>query len=402
MSNQKRKDHRDTIRRHLTQEVLKERKQKARRRKAEFERRGPRERDWSSYALEPEQEAPAFEPMKTRAAGEPPIAALARAPDGERADAAEAPEAPGPRAQVIGLGPGRALLRVDGLELEAQLAGEIARVQQSAISVGDRVRYRQRERALPLVEQVLPRRTTLSRPDPSDARRERVIAANIDLAVVVLAARSPRLRPRLIDRYRVAIEHGGAQALVCITKMDLVALDGERDEIEQLLAGHRARGLCCLTSSTESGEGLEELREQLAGRTSVFVGQSGTGKSSLVNALAAGGPRASPQAVGRVRTGDGKGRHTTTSSSLRELEGGIRVIDTPGIRGFGLWGVGPEELARAFPELARLAGDCRYSDCTHVVEPHCAVRAALEGGRLEPAHFEAFVRLRDSLEPEQA
>ncbi|MFT5154313.1 MAG: ribosome biogenesis GTPase [Planctomycetota bacterium] len=464
MTNQKRKDHQETIKRHLDFEESKTRKQRSKQRKTEIEGRGPRENDWKQYVDADDDELPEqLQRMKsqrdvasiatpragaTDSSGGKESSAVSDAADAKGDTAGDAIPI-GELALVVGLSSGRALLWQHKQEFEGQLHQSIATSQQTSISVGDYVHIQQRDNALPIVARVAPRRTRLSRQDPADARRERVIAANIDIAVVVLAARQPRLRARLIDRYRLAIEHGGAEALICITKMDLLEDEDGRAEIEELLDTHRRQGLQCLTTSAEDGEGLEQLSAALLDKTVVFVGQSGTGKSSLVNALDADPAaedrglldeaRTSPesslseapfvsaesgepqpatdpgevanaaddtvsglQEVGRVRSGDGKGRHTTTSSSLIELACGLRLIDTPGIRGFGLWGIGLEELKGAFPDVARCAQSCRYNDCSHMVEPGCAVRAAVESGELEESRFDAYSRLHQSLNAGEA
>ena len=147
--------------------------------------------------------------------------------------------------------------------------------------------------------------------------------------------------------------------------------------------------LVLFAASASSGTGLEELCAHLAGKTCVFVGHSGVGKSSLLNAIDPEGERS----VGDVRTYDGRGRHTTTSSSLRPLGDGTRVIDTPGIRGFGLEHLDPAQVREGFPDLAAFARECGFRDCSHVHEPDCAVRDAVEDGRLSAARYGSYLRV---------
>jgi ribosome biogenesis GTPase len=156
---------------------------------------------------------------------------------------------------------------------------------------------------------------------------------------------------------------GGAQPLLCVNKIEL---RGEADDLSTLDV-HRGLGLHVITTSCATGEGLDELRGAIRARTCVFAGHSGVGKSSLINALF-------PELA--IATGEvgKKGRHTTTSSCLHEEPDGTRVIDTPGIREFGLWRIGPRELPHYFPEFAPIAAGCRYRDCTHTHEPQCAVK----------------------------
>lgn len=290
---------------------------------------------------------------------------------------------------VIGVGRGTCEVQVPGEPAcMAQLAGDIARVQQSALAVGDEVLLQDRPGAPPLVAEVRPRRSTLSRPDPMDPHIERAIVANVDVVVIVCSAKNPAFKPRLIDRYMVAIERGGARPLVAVNKADLVP-ERRRPELDAQLQVYRDIGVPVFLTSISTGEGLGPLQQALAGQTAAFVGHSGVGKSSLLNALA-GGQAAD---VGRVRTSDGKGRHTTTHSALFQLPDGTRIIDTPGIRAFGLHGMSRDELRHSFPEFDGLR--CRYGDCLHdrEPEPDCAVKRAVAGGGVNPARYDTYLRL---------
>lgn len=220
------------------------------------------------------------------------------------------------------------------------------------------------------------RRTVLSRPDPGGGREERVLAANVDLGIVVASAASPPFRPGLVDRIVVAIERGGVEPLLCLNKADLGTAD---------LSDWEAAGIATMRVSATTGEGMDELRRAVQGRTCVLTGHSGVGKSSLVNALCP---------LLQVRTSDvgRKGRHTTTASCLHDGPGGSRIIDTPGIREFGLYKVSPAELRLYFPEFAAYARLCRFRDCTHTHEPDCAVRLAA------PARYRRYLRLLGTLE----
>ncbi len=269
----------------------------------------------------------------------------------------------------------------DGSTVEAELPEHIRVVQRTVLAVGDRATIDSENRVL----EVLPRRTSLSRPDPGNVHVERAIAANVDCVVIVAALESPPLRPGLIDRYLVAIERGGARAVICVNKVDLVDADARSTKLA-VLDDHRALGYPVVTVSAQTGEGLDEVREELAGSLAVFVGHSGVGKSSLLNALA-------PQLA--LLTGDvtryaGKGRHTTTSSTLHDLGGGTRIIDTPGIRSFGLHKLSAVELATYFPEIQELGQRCRFRDCTHREEPKCAVRDGAASGVLSERRYSVY------------
>ena len=232
------------------------------------------------------------------------------------------------RGVVTGIAAGVCTALLDGVEVTAVLPRDLAGRQQSDLAVGDDVLL-ERQGEGHRVTAVLARRSLLARADPHVAQRRRAIAANVDLVVVVVAAEAPPLHPRLIDRYLVAVEQSGAQPVLVVNKIDLPG-EERRHELLARLQPYRSLGMPVLPCSAERGEGIEGLRAALAGHTCVFVGQSGVGKSSLLNAL--DGEAAAP--IGAVRDGDGRGRHTTTVSALYELPGGIRVIDTPGIRRF--------------------------------------------------------------------
>ncbi len=240
-----------------------------------------------------------------------------------------------------------------------------------------------------IVRGVAPRRTRLSRPGGVHARiGEQVLAANADVLVVVAAAADPPFRPGLVDRFLIAAQIGGVTPLLCINKIDLV------DETPTALSIYRELGIDVTLTSCETGTGLDALRDRLRGKLAVLSGHSGVGKSSLLNAL-------DPDMTIHtqpVSESSQRGRHTTTGGRLYELEGGIRVIDTPGIRALGLWQVGPEEVAWFFPEIGDAARGCKFRDCTHMHEPGCAVQAAVEDGAIHRARFDSYLRIRASLE----
>jgi ribosome biogenesis GTPase len=236
---------------------------------------------------------------------------------------------------------------------------------------------------------VLPRHSELSRKRAfEDSSESQVLGANLDVVGVVVPVDRPLTHNRL-ERTLVAAWDSGARPLVIITKADLA--DVADDVVGQV--GQQAAGVDVVTTSAEHGDGLDELLAQLPpGGTLVLLGPSGAGKSTLINALVG----FEAQQTGEVRAGDGKGRHTTTARELVPLPGGAVLMDTPGVRGFGLFDAddGMEEM---FGDLEELFGRCRFSDCAHNREPGCAVRAALADGSLEDRRWASYLKLQREL-----
>ena len=262
------------------------------------------------------------------------------------------------------------------------------------VVVGDGVWIEGAPGPAPQIVALEPRRSLLARAAGADWTGRpigRPIAANVDVGVVVAALREPALRPGLVERLLVALAAGGIEPLVALAKADLVPEGTQRTAALATLASLSAAEAAHVFVSARTGEGLDALRARLAGRTCVLVGHSGVGKSSLLNALVP----AAARPTGAVRAFDGKGRHTTASSELVELPDGTRIVDTPGVRAFGIAGADTATLAAAFPEVAALAARCRFGDCRHADEPGCAVRAAVLAGTLPAERLAAWLRLRD-------
>lgn len=259
---------------------------------------------------------------------------------------------------------------------------------------GDLVLIRDAGTELPQIDRSLPRRTVLSRPDPQTGRKEKVIAANMDAVVIVQAFTNPPIRPGLIDRFLVAIRRGGARPVLCVNKVDLATTEEDLVWLDRTLAPYEAIGVTVARCSATTGRGVGALAQTLAGKLCAFVGHSGVGKSSIVGALH---PDLAP-ATQPVNETIGRGRHTTTASTLYRLPDGTGLLDTPGVREFALWQVGHEELGQSFAEIVEHADRCGFRDCSHTHEPHCAVKAAVESGTISKARFESYRQLRESLE----
>lgn len=256
--------------------------------------------------------------------------------------------------------------------------------------VGDRIRIRMEGGGRGLVAEVLPRRSLLARVDPSRRAGRRVMAANMDRAVLVFAVREPPLNARLLDRMLVACECGDMEPVICVNKMDVAE---DRAAVERLIGPYRDMGYRAILSSAATGEGVSELAELLAGRLSVFAGPSGAGKTSLVSRLQPG----LELAIGDVSARTGKGRHTTTHFELHRLDGGGFLGDTPGVREFGIWGVSKATLSRLFRDFAPYRGECRFPGCTHSHEPDCAVKDAVASCRLSRERYESYLRILETL-----
>ena len=297
-----------------------------------------------------------------------------------------------PRAGVVLRDVGsRLVVDLDGEEVACVIRKGLVRQagrNAKAVAVGDRVRVEASGEGMAIVG-VEPRRTSISRPDPSRPRREQIVVANLDAVLVVAAVRGPDLVTGLIDRFLVAAECRGLRAGLALNKTDL---DPARayNAVESL---YLELGYPVFPVSASAGEGLGAVREFLHGQTTVFLGHSGVGKSSLANAL----DPSLRLRTASVHVATGLGTHTTTTVSLLRLPWGGYLVDTPGIREFGLWGVGPRDLAHWYREIAARAPDCRFNDCLHDHEPGCAVKEAATAGEIAACRYESYVRLLASV-----
>ena len=280
---------------------------------------------------------------------------------------------------------------------ECLLGPNFSMTQKSDIAVGDKVHFAFSKDGTAVVQSVIPRKNKLSRPDPTKHEIERVIAANIDVVVIVASIRQPLLKPSLIDRYLIAAQKGGVEAYICVNKMDLLEAGDKESELE-ILEPYKEIGVKIFECSSKRGkQGVESLLDSLKGKLCVFVGHSGTGKSSILNALK---PEIEAE-VGEVHETTGLGRHTTTHSMLHDVRDDVWVIDTPGIREFGLWAMDAEDLKWYFDEFDQFAEKCRFSNCSHTHEPDCAVKEALLEGEITQLRYDSYIRILESLQENQ-
>lgn len=257
------------------------------------------------------------------------------------------------------------------------------------VAVGDRVLLETLPDGEGVIAEVLPRHNRLSRASKLHQAVEQVLVSNIDQVLIVCSVQEPWLKPGLIDRYLVTAAVNGIESLICFNKIDL---DPER-HYQPLRELYESLGYACCATSALSGEGLQELRDLLADRNTVLSGQSGVGKSSLLNAL----DPALDLAVRKISQFNSKGTHTTTAARLVRLDFGGHVVDTPGIKELALWGVGRDAVQSGFPEIRQTAADCRFADCRHLGEPGCAVVAAVDEGRISPLRFQNYLSILESL-----
>lgn len=253
------------------------------------------------------------------------------------------------------------------------------------IAVGDQVRYEAGDDGCVITE-ILPRRNYVIRRSTNLSRQAHIIAANVDRAYIVVSLLFPEVKLPFLDRILVTCELYGIPATIVLSKVDLYR-EIAAEELAHFRNIYESAGYPVLETSVRTGEGISAIREACKGRVNLFSGESGVGKSSLIKAL---DPSLNPK-IGAISTAHLQGKHTTSLYEMYPLASGGYVIDSPGIRGFGLVDVEKEEIARYFPEMLRFSEGCRFTPCTHTHEPGCAVKAAVEEGGIAQERYNSYL-----------
>ena len=286
-------------------------------------------------------------------------------------------------------------------QLKGSLKRERTRIK-NIIAIGDYVLIDPKDSDEGTITYIEERHSILSRIDPLSEHREQLLAVNIDQVLITVSVIMPSLKPYLIDRYIIAAKKGNMDPIIVINKVDYLrhppesvdseVLDEEKALFEEVMKTYQKLHIPIFAVSAQTGTGLEDLKQAMKDKTSVFSGQSGSGKSSLINAT-----QGTSLLVGEVIQKTMKGSHTTTHSHLLPLDQGGFCIDTPGIRSFGLRDLSTKELQDYFQEISDLRPGCRFPDCAHLDEPDCAVKTALETNEISPLRFASYCALMQSI-----
>ena len=359
--------------------------------------RPPRKKDWTQEEYEDwdqhdhqlvERIMPIDENARRRGLEQAAFRAAATTTGTER----PAPAAVDGAGTVVLVSSGLCVVEMGGTRLRCRLRSGLIAAETSftnVAAVGDRVVVSGDGAGGGIVDEVLPRTTMLARPDVFYAHRRQVIAANVDQLLIVSSWREPPFWPELVDRCAIAARRSGLAPVLCVNKVDLVE---DVHELDDAVMPYETLGHPVVRTSAVTGEGIDVLREVLRGSTTALAGPSGAGKSTLIAAV-------QPGLDLRVAEVDrsGEGRHTTTQATMLGLDGGGFVVDTPGVREFGLAGLRRQELAGFYPEIASLAPGCRFGNCAHLEEPGCAVSAGREGGAVPATRYHSYRAIRATL-----
>lgn len=258
------------------------------------------------------------------------------------------------------------------------------------VAVGDRVRFElEKEKETGVIDYIEDRKNYIVRKSVNLSKRTHIIASNIDQAFLIVTVDYPKTTTGFIDRFLVTAEAYRIPAVILFNKMDMYKDIEQRAEVMYLKDIYEAAGYPCLEISAAEDQNLDTVKDMMKGKTSMFSGHSGVGKSTLINKLQPGLNLKTKE----ISESHLQGQHTTTFAEMHELDLGGFIIDTPGIRGFGLVDMEKEEIGDYFPEIFALKGDCKFNNCLHVNEPGCAVLEALEEEELSPSRYESYLNL---------
>ena len=283
----------------------------------------------------------------------------------------------------------------EGKVIECRLRGKLRlddNRDTNPVAVGDQVELEQNDDGTGSIIKVYERRNQVVREATHGKRGQQVIATNLDLAFSVQSVRNPRYRTGFIDRFLVTCEANHVEPVILINKTDL-AREQDLSDLKEIKQRYEDLGYRYITTSIHDIESIENLRQMTLDKVSVFIGPSGSGKSSLLNIL---DPNLN-MVTGQVSGSSGKGKHTTTFAELIPLSYGAWLVDTPGIREFGLVDIEPAELSLFFPEMREMREACKFYNCTHIHEPKCAVHEALETNKIHQERYESYCRILQSL-----
>lgn len=305
------------------------------------------------------------------------------------------------RGRVLAITPEGMIVQSEGQEHLCILKGALKQektTKKNLVAVGDFVLFQPQDPLQGVVIDIEPRYSILSRADNLRKNKEQLIAVNIDQVFIVISAVLPRLKPSLVDRYIIAARQGNMHPIIVLNKIDLLTtppeeLDQETFEQEvslyhAFLSVYEPLDVPIIQVSSATGEGLSELKTLMKGKASVFSGQSGVGKTSLINKLLGTSFKTAD-----IVTRTYKGAHTTTSAQLIPIDQTSFCIDTPGIKSFGIWNIDPQDLQNYFSEFAEFSRNCRYQNCLHIEEPGCAVKAAVDEDLISSMRYQSYCDL---------
>lgn len=308
------------------------------------------------------------------------------------------------KGRVLAIFPEGILVSCNDKEFLCNLKGSLKKEKsrsKNLVAVGDFVLFEEKSENEGSIFKVEGRHSVLSRADNLSRNKEQLIAVNIDQVLITTSVVLPPLKPFLVDRYIIAAQKGNMEPIIVVNKVDLldnppkdISVDIIEEKIlyDEFLRTYRELKLKVIPVSVETMEGVETLKKTMLGKTSVFSGQSGVGKSSLINLITG-----SNLATGSIVQHTRKGSHTTTTTHLIPLEGGGFCIDTPGIKSFGVWDLKIDEIAAYFPEIFSLSSECKFPNCAHLNEPGCAIKKAVEENTISSLRFGSYCALMASL-----